>query len=313
MLIEDRGESTYQDMLPLVVSELQSSGLAVESDGALCVFVPGFVGRDGKPLPSIIQKSDGGYNYDTTDLAALRHRLHDHEADRLIYITDRGQEQRFKMLFEIARMVGWAREDVPIAHLGFGVVQGADHKRLRTRDGGTVKLKDLLDEAENRALALLTVGDSDSKRRNFSESQKRAIAKAVGTAAVKYADLSHSIESDYVFDWDKMLSLEGDTGPYLMYAYTRISGIGRKAGVDFDATAVSWPKTIELSHPSELSLGKKLLQFPEVVEQVETQLRPNLAHQLPLRFEQDVQYVLRARVRRTGYRRISRVYPLQPP
>lgn len=273
----DKGESTYQPLLGQIIIELQSKDLAVESNGAVCVFVPGFTGRDDKPLPSIIRKSDGGYNYDTTDLAALRQRLVEQHGDRLIYITDRGQAQHFAMLFAIARMAGWVQPNVTLEHLGFGLIQGSDHKRLRTREGGTVKLKDLLDQAEERALAQLKVSQADLKRhRDFSLAQERDIARAVGIGAVKYADLSHNIESDYVFDWDRMLSLEGDTGPYMMYAYARLSGIGRKAGVDFDSATVSWPPTLELRHNSELALGKKLLQFAEVVQQLAEGLRPNV-------------------------------------
>jgi arginyl-tRNA synthetase len=274
--LEDRGESAYQHALPGIVAELRKKGLAVESEGALCVFVPGFAGRDDKPLPSIIQKSDGGYNYDTTDLAALRERLEQGQADRVVYVTDKGQSQHFAMIFAIARLAGWVRPGVLLEHKGFGVIQGNDHKRLRTRTGGTVKLSVLLDEAEQRALAQIEASEADPKRsRGFSSAQKQAIARAVGMAAIKYADLSHNIESDYVFDLDKMVALEGETGPYMLYAYARTSGIGRKAGVDFAAVG-SWPRVIEMNHPSELALGKKLVQFPEVVRDLVDTLRPSL-------------------------------------
>lgn len=275
--IKDRGESAYQDALPGIVTELREKNLAVESEGAVCVFPPGFSGADDKPLPAIVQKRDGGYNYDTTDLAALRERLLGLNADRLIYITDRGQSQHFQMMFAIARLAGWVGEHVELAHLGFGLVQGKDRKRLRTREGGTVKLKDLLNEAEQRVLALLDANEEDPKRRrSFSADQKRQIARAAGVAAIKYADLSHGVESDYVFDWDKMVSLEGESGPYMMYAHARISGIGRKAGVDFDSAPSGWPRDLELNHPTEISLAKKLLDFPEIVSLFAEALRPSL-------------------------------------
>ena len=266
----DMGESAYQEFLPGVVSELQEKQLAEESDGAICVFVPGYENRDGSPLPSIIQKSDGGFNYDTTDLAAVRYRVDQEKADQIIYVTDRGQAQHFDMIFKICKMAGWIDDTVTLSHIGFGVVQGTDRKRLRTRDGGTIKLKDLLDTAEEKAEQLLR-----ENPRGFDEEQIKQIAHVVGNAAVKYADLSHSIESDYVFDWNTMVSFQGETGPYMLYANARTAGIARKAEVDFDALSKE-PTEFELGHPAELALAKALLQFPDVVTQVSKQLQPNI-------------------------------------
>lgn len=274
--VEDVGESTYNEILPGIVSELRAKGLAVESEGAVCVFPEGFKNRDGEPQPMIVQKRDGGFNYDTTDLAALRRRVEAHGALRLIYITDIRQRQHFDMLFAVARMAGWLPEGVRADHLGFGMILGGDRRPIKTREGGTVKLRDLLEEAARRSLQLLRDNEADpEKRRGFGEAQMQEIARAVGIGAIKYADLSHNIASDYVFNWDEMLALEGNTGPYMMYAYARIRSIERKAGVDFAARPRT-PVTISLDHPSEVALGKALLRFGETVQQVADDLRPNL-------------------------------------
>ena len=274
--LQDVGESAYQDALPGVVKQLQDQGLAVESNGAVCVFVPGFKTRDDEPLPSIIQKSDGGFNYDTTDLAAIQHRVDTLQASRIIYVTDRGQSQHFQMIFEIARMAGWVTDQVELTHIGFGLIQGTDGKRLRTRDGGTVKLKDLLDTAVARSFELMQARDQDDDRTSeMTDAQRRNIAWIVGHAAVKYADLSHNFESDYKFDWDKMISFEGDTGPYMLYACARICGIGREADCDYEQLLQS-DAPITLEHAAELNLAKKLLEFPVLFEIAASQLRPNL-------------------------------------
>ena len=274
--LKDVGESAYQDALPGIVQQLRDKGLAVESEGAVCVFVPGFKTRDDEPLPSIIQKRDGGFNYDTTDLAAIQHRVDELHGSRIIYVTDRGQAQHFQMIFKIAEMAGWVNEDVELTHIGFGLIQGTDGKRLRTRDGGTVKLKDLLDTAVARSFELMQARDQDDDRTsNLTDEQRQGIAWIVGHAAVKYADLSHNFESDYKFDWDKMISFEGDTGPYMLYACARICGIGREADCDYEQLLKS-DSTMTLEHAAELNLAKKLLEFPELFEIVVTQLRPNL-------------------------------------
>ena len=264
----DMGESAYQPFLPGVVAELQEKALAEESDGAICVFVPGYTNRDGSPLPSIIQKSDGGFNYDTTDLAALRYRVDEENANHIIYITDRGQASHFDMMFKICRMANWVNDDIELNHIGFGVVLGKDGKRIRTKEGGSIKLADLLDTAVTKVKELL-----EDSARDFDPDKIDEIANVVGPASVKYADLSHSIESDYKFDWDKMVSFEGETGPYMIYAFARIAGIGRKAGVDFDSLS---PETeLILGHPTEITLAKSLLQFPDAIAQVANQLKPN--------------------------------------
>lgn len=274
--VEDVGESTYNDALPAIVRELREKGLAVESEGAICVFPEGFKNREGEPQPMIVQKRDGGFNYDTTDLAALRRRVEALGATRLVYVTDIRQRQHFDMLFAVGRLAGWLPERVRADHLGFGMIMGADRRPFKTRDGGTVKLRDLLAEGQRRALELLKQNEADpEKRRGFSDRQMEQIAWAVGMGAIKYADLSHNIASDYVFNWDEMLALEGNTGPYMMYAYARIRSIERKAGVDFAARSKT-PVSIVLDHPSEIALAKSLLRFGETVQQVADDLKPNL-------------------------------------
>lgn len=269
--VTDRGESFYNPLLPQVVAELQERGMAVESQGAVCVFLEGWKTREGEPLPVIIRKSDGGYNYDTTDLAALKQRAGEEKADRIIYVTDVRQHQHFEMVFSLARQAGWVPEQVSLEHVGFGMVLGPDRRPFKTRDGGTVKLKDLLDEAVQRATAVI---EADSERRAaMGEEQKAEIAQAVGLGAVKYSDLSHNLASDYVFDWDTMLAMEGNTAPYMLYAYARIRSIGRRAGVEFDALPADLPLSLE--HESEIALAKQLLQFPAVVQQVSEELRPH--------------------------------------
>ncbi|MDH7570446.1 MAG: arginine--tRNA ligase, partial [Armatimonadota bacterium] len=209
--IVDRGESYYNPMLPQIVGELLQRGLAVEAQGAVCVFPEGWKNREGEPLPVIVRKSDGGYNYDTTDLAALKQRVEVERAQRIIYVTDIRQRQHFEMVFAVARLAGWVPDTVRLEHVGFGMVLGPDRRPFKTREGGTVKLKELLDEAEARARKVL---EADEERLNaFTPDEVAAIARAVGIGAVKYADLSHNLASDYVFDWDTMLALDGNTAP----------------------------------------------------------------------------------------------------
>jgi arginyl-tRNA synthetase len=268
--IETRGESFYNPMLPQVVEELQQQGLAVEDQGALCVFLEGW------ESPAIIRKTDGGYNYDTTDLAAVKHRVQVEKADRIIYVTDIRQHEHFEKVFAAARKAGWAPEQVSLEHVGFGMVLGKDRKPIKTRDGGTVKLKNLLEEAEVRAAAAIQEAEQqrgEDRRRVLNEEQKQEIAGVVGRGAVKYADLSHNVSSDYVFDWDTMLALEGNTVPYLLYACARVRSIGRRAGVDFEALPADLALVIE--HPSEIGLAKELLNFPAVLQQVSRELRPH--------------------------------------
>ena len=223
----------------------------------------------------IIRKSDGGYNYSTTDLAAIRHRRYELGATRLIYVVGAPQKQHFEMLFAAARKAGWANDDIELVHLAFGSMLGKDSRPFKTREGGTIKLRDLLDEAVARARTVLEQNEADPvKRRGFAPDQMDRIAETVGVAAVRYFDLSHNLATDYTFDWDTMLSLDGNTAPYMLYAYARIRSIGREAGIDFAELPPDAP--ISLEHPAELSLAKALLRFPERIEAAAHELRPNV-------------------------------------
>jgi arginyl-tRNA synthetase len=270
--LEDRGESFYNPVLPAIVTELLERGLAVESNGAVCLFLDGWTNREGEPLPMIVRKSDGGFNYDTTDLAAVKQRVTEERADRIIYVTDLRQSDHFQMLFNASRKAGWVPEHVSLEHVGYGMVLGADRRPFKTRSGDTVKLKDLLDEAETRATTAISA--DPARRGEMSLEQRAEVARTVGIGAVKYADLSHNPSTDYVFDWDVMLAMEGNTGPYLQYAYARIRSIARRAGVDFEALPRDLKLTVE--HPSEIGLAKQLLQFPAVVQEVARDLRPHV-------------------------------------
>ncbi len=271
--LEDRGESYYREMLPDVVRMFEEKSLAVESNGAICVFPnrDRFKTRDGDPLPMIIRKSDGGYNYDTTDLAAIYHRIEKLGAKRLVYVVGMPQKQHFDMLFAAAGLIGWAGEDVSLEHLAFGSMLGPDGRPFKTRDGGTIKLRDLLNEAVDRARKVVTESE---KSNDLDAAMVEEIAEAVGIGAIKYFDLSHALNSDYRFDWDHMLAMEGNTAPYLMYAYARIRSIGRKANVDYDSLDTFAP--IVLEHGSEIKLGKVLLRFAETVDMVARDLKPNI-------------------------------------
>jgi arginyl-tRNA synthetase len=262
-----RGESAYNDDLPKVVEDLRAAGLLTESQGAQCVFLEEFRDRDGQITPAIIRKSDGGYLYLTTDLAAVRYRANVLEADRILYVVDARQRLHLRQLFAISRAAGFAPEHVSLEHVAFGMMLGQDGRPFRTREGGTVKLTELLDEAEKRAFDLVSAKSPD-----LPEAQRRQIARAVGIGAVKYADLSQNRASDYVFSWDKMLSLEGNTAPYMQYAYARVQSIFRKGGLDASQAA----GRIALREPAERALALKLAQFPEVVDAVAHECLPNL-------------------------------------
>lgn len=270
----DRGESFYNEQLAATVQELTDAGMVETSDGAECIFLDDFKNRDGNPLPMIVRKSDGGFNYSATDLAAVRHRLRVIGATRLIYVVGIPQQQHFAMLFAAIRKSGWAGSNVRLEHLAFGSMLGADGKPFKTRDGGTVKLKNLLEEAVQAARTAIDERQGDDDDRALSESQKQAISEAVGLGAVKYADLTHSLTTDYRFDMKQMLSFEGNTAPYMLYAYARIRSIGRKAGIDFDTLPSDAPITIE--HDSEVALAKMIARFPEVISQIVRDLRPNV-------------------------------------
>lgn len=276
--LEERGESFYNPYLNDVVSELEEKGLAVESEGATAVFLDGYTNRDGTPLPMLVRKSDGGFNYATTDLAAIKHRvnLSDGEnANRVLYVTDAGQSQHFQMVFEAAKLAGFVTDDISLEHVPFGLVQGEDGKKFATRSGDTVKLRDLLDESVRIA------GEDVRSRMEDPEGDfdviLQNVAQTVGIGAVKYADLSMNRESNYKFSYDRMLSLNGNTAPYMLYAYARLCGIIRKATSQEDATSLVWPEgsDVIITHESELQLVRSLVRLPDILNEVETELYPN--------------------------------------
>ncbi|TKK85045.1 arginine--tRNA ligase [Herbidospora galbida] len=258
------GESMYNHALAQVCDELQERGIAEISDGALCVFPPGFTGREGAPLPFMIRKSDGGYGYATTDMATMRYRVQDLKADRLLYVIGVTQSLHMQMLFASAKMAGWLPDHVSAEHVQIGSVLGSDGKMFKTRAGKSIKLLELLDEAETRAAAVLA-------DREYDEATRTEIAHAVGMGAVKYADLSVSHDSEYVFDFDRMLALTGNTGPYLQYATARIRSIFRRG--EYDPAASYGP--IVITHPAERALALELLGFAPVVAEVGARNEPH--------------------------------------
>jgi arginyl-tRNA synthetase len=267
-----RGESAYKEDLWGVVADLIRTGKAKESDGAICVFPEGFKNKQGDPLPFIIQKSDGAYLYATTDLAALRYRVDELKADAIVYVTDARQKLHFEMLFAVAKMAGWARDDLELSHVMFGSVLGEDGAPLKTRSGENVKLKELLDEAVERAMAVV-----EEKNPDLPAEKKTEIAKAVGIGAVKYADYSNNRTSDYVFSFDKMLAMDGNTAPYMQYAYARIKSIERKAqGKDLDIESeLAAVTTVSLAEQSEVDLAKHLIRYGEAIQSAAADYRPN--------------------------------------
>jgi arginyl-tRNA synthetase len=260
------GESFYNPQLNDVVEDLRSKGLLVESNGALCVFPEGFLHRDGEPFPLIIQKSDEGFGYAATDLAAIRDRVSRLGANRILYVVGAPQAQHFEMCFAVARLAGWLPASVEVEHVAFGNVLGADHKMLRTRSGETVKLIELLDEAVERALA--AVRDRDQAQ---AEIDQKAVAQMLGIGAVKYADLSTERARDYVFDFDRMLAFEGNTAPYLQYAHARIRSIFRRGS--FALPVPGTPIRLDDRHERELALS--LLAFPDHLGSSVASLSPN--------------------------------------
>jgi len=266
------GESEYNKDLPYVVAELKDQGLAVESDGAVCVFPEGFKNKEGEPLPFIIQKSDGAYLYATTDLAAIRYRVNELKAQRIVYVTDSRQKLHFEMLFAVARMAGWISDDIELSHVMFGSVLGDNGQPLKTRSGENVKLKDLLDEAIERAMQVV-----EQKNPELPDEKKEQIARAVGIGAVKYADYSNNRTSDYIFSFDKMLAMDGNTAPYMQYAYARIKSIERKAqsrDVDIE-TELADVTELNLAEPAELDLAKYLIRYGEAIQAAAGDYRPN--------------------------------------
>ncbi|MDT0546028.1 MULTISPECIES: arginine--tRNA ligase [Streptomyces] len=262
------GESGYNDMLAETCRLLEESGVAVRSEGALCVFFDDVKGPDGKPVPLIVQKSDGGFGYAATDLSAIRDRVRNLEADSLVYVVDARQSLHFKMVFETARRIGWLNEETHAYQLAFGTVLGKDGKPFKTREGETVRLVDLLDEAVERATAVVR---EKSEKLGLTEEEIAERGAQVGIGAVKYADLSTSAARDYKFDLDQMVSLNGDTSVYLQYAYARIQSILRRA--DEGQKPVAHP---ELSlAPAERALGLHLDQFAETLREVAAGYEPH--------------------------------------
>ena len=258
------GESLYNDMLPEVVDDLMKRGIAVEDQGAVVVYLPQFKNKEGKPLGNIIRKNDGGYLYTTTDIACAKYRAQTLKADRILYFTDSRQQQHLETVWAICKKAGYVGDNVSMEHCPFGMMLGKDGKPFKTRSGGTVKLRDVLDEAEARVTNLL-------KERNstLSDEEKKQVIHNIAIGAVKYADLCKNRTTDYVFDWDQMLSFEGNTAPYLQYAYSRIRAIFRKAK---DPSLGD----IKITCDAEEDLANKLLAFAEAVQSVGDKTLPNL-------------------------------------
>ncbi len=262
-----RGESFFNDKLAPIAAELEARGIAVIDDGALCVFPPGFAGREGEPLPLIVRKKDGGYGYAATDLAAIRFRHEVLGGTRLLYVVGSPQQQHFAMVFEVAKMAGWLLPPVRAEHVAFGSVLGEDRKLLKSRSGETIKLIELLDEGVQRAYQAVL-----EKNPDLAEEEQRAIARQVGIGAIKYADLSSDRIKDYVFDWKRMIAFEGNTAGYLQYAHARIHSIFRKAKLDGAGDA---PGPIQVVASAERALALELLSFARALIDVETTLEPH--------------------------------------
>ena len=270
--LTERGESFYNPFLPEIITVLEAQNILEENQGAQCVFLEGFVNKQGEALPLIVQKSDGGYNYATTDLAAIRYRVGEDNADRIIYVTDAGQANHFTQVFQVARKADLAPENIDLVHVPFGLVLGEDGKRIKTRSGDTIRLKDLLDKAVERAKNDLETRLETETREETPEFVSQ-VSKTVGLSAVKYADLSQNRTTDYRFSYDKMLNLQGNTAPYLLYASVRVQGISRKGGIDFDNLGES--AKVIFTDDSELVLAKHILQLDYIIKEVEKDLLPN--------------------------------------
>jgi arginyl-tRNA synthetase len=260
------GESLYNTMLPEVAAELERQGHAAVNEGALCVFPAGFTGREGEPLPLIVRKQDGGFGYAATDLAAIRHRTGKLGATRVVYVVGAPQAQHLSMVFAVAKLAGWLVPPARAEHVAFGSVLGADKKMFKTRSGDTVRLTDLIDEADERAAKAVA-----EKNPDLDAETRAKVAHAVGVGAIKYADLSSDRIKDYVFDWDRMLAFEGNTAPYLMYAHARIRSIFRKA----DGGAAGALGPISLVEPKERALALELLRYGSSVREVGETLQPH--------------------------------------
>lgn len=266
------GESAYNHDLANVIEALQSTGVAVEDQGAQVVFIEEMADKEGKPAVYIVQKSGGGYLYSTTDLAAIRYRSNTLKADRTLIFTDARQALHFKQTEIVARKAGFLPVELSYEHCPFGMMLGKDGKPFKTRSGGIIKLADLLDEAIERAATLIA-----QRENSLSKEEQQDVARVVGIGAVKYADLSKNRTTDYIFDWDTMLSFEGNTAPYLQYAYTRIRSIFRKANIAMDASNTqSLSETVAVESKSEHDLVVKLAQFEEVLNSVAKDATPHL-------------------------------------
>lgn len=267
MLTDDdiRGESSYQELLPEVVERLRESGDLEESDGADVVFPGGWVNRDGEPLPMIIRKADGGYNYSTSDLACIIDRVERLGCDGFLYVVGTPQKQHFEMVFQVAKKAGFMSHNHQAVHVNFGSVLDTDGKVLKSREGEVIKLHDLLEEAIRRAEQSI-----DDKNPDLLGKEREEVARAVGIGAVKYADLSTERTKDYVFDWEKMLSFEGNTAPYLQYAYARISSIFRKWGGDRESLTTNFESLMESElstlRDEEILLSRRLVEFPSILD-----------------------------------------------
>ena len=270
--LTERGESFYNPLLDDIVTELDARGLLEKNEGAKCVFLEGFTNKQGEPLPLIVQKSNGGYNYATTDLAALKYRIKQDDADKIIYVTDAGQANHFAAVFQVARKAKILPEKIEVIHVPFGLVLGEDGKKLKTRSGETIKLKDLLDEAVKEARIDLENRLKEEEREETEEFIAR-VAQVVGISAIKYADLSQNRTTDYKFSYQKMLARQGNTAPYLLYAYVRVQGISRKGNIDFEQLETD--TKIWLEEETEIILAKHILQLSEIIKEVEQDLLPN--------------------------------------
>jgi arginyl-tRNA synthetase len=262
------GESAYNDDLSGVVQDLLDRGLARESEGAICVFPPGFTGRDSEPLPLIVRKQDGGYGYATTDLAALRHRVKTLGAQRMVYVVGAPQTQHLAMVFAAGRMAGWVGEGVRLEHVAFGSILGPDKKMLKSRSGEALTLVSLVDEGIERATAAIKAKTTD-----LDPAAQQQIAEMIGVGAIKYADLSNDRIKDYVFDWNRMLAFDGNTAPYLMYAHARIKSILRKGQVSEDPAGFT--NALRIEAPEERVLALQLLGFSAVVDKAGETLQPH--------------------------------------
>ncbi|WP_332403044.1 arginine--tRNA ligase [Vibrio metschnikovii] len=261
------GESMYNDMLPGIVADLKEKGIAQEDDGAQVVFLDEYKNKDGEPMGVIIQKRDGGFLYTTTDIACAKYRYETLGADRVLYFIDSRQHQHLMQAWTIVRKAGYIPEHVSLEHHAFGMMLGKDGRPFKTRAGGTVRLADLLDEAQLRAAALI-----EAKNPDLTAEEKTSIATTVAMAAVKYADLSKHRTTDYIFDWDNMLAFEGNTAPYMQYAYTRVASIFAKAGISMDELTGQ----IIIGEEKEKALIAKLLQFEEAVQAVAREGQPHI-------------------------------------